>query len=87
MTLENEKSLMGNYSIGRTPLREVLLRFQGNGLIIRVPRGGTVVAPLDLSNLMHILEARLLEQLHDKSARVWYCLAGTGSDISFGKEN
>jgi len=148
----DEKDLMAEYAIGRTPLRELLLRFQGDGLIIRVPRGGTVVAPLDISNFMHIMETRtplelfaaelacrritdeqiqdlhnqlermllilessdignefarleiafhasiyrstqnpelshLLEQLHDKSARVWYCLAGINENTSFGSED
>ena len=28
--------------------------------------------------------AKLLQQLHDKCARVWYCLASGNDDVSFG---
>jgi DNA-binding GntR family transcriptional regulator len=144
-----EQELMEEFSIGRTPLREILLRIQSAGLIIRVPRGGTIIAPLDIISFMHLMEtriplelfagelvpkrissdqlnnlktqlhalknlaykngkeykfarmeiefhtsiyratqnpelAKLLEQLHDKCARVWYCLTNGSDDIFFG---
>ncbi|MBT4526299.1 MAG: GntR family transcriptional regulator [Deltaproteobacteria bacterium] len=34
-----EQAVMEEFSIGRTPLRDVFLRIQNDGLIIRIPRG------------------------------------------------
>jgi DNA-binding GntR family transcriptional regulator len=147
-----EQEIMAEFSIGRTPLRDVFLRIQNDGLIIRVPRGGTIIAPLDIKNFMHLMEtriplelfagelackrispdqlndlktqlnalrdlkhktgaeysfaklelkfhtsvyratqnpelAKLLEHLHDKCARVWYCLTRGSDDIFFGMDD
>lgn len=144
-----EQELIEKFSIGRTPLREVLLRFQNDGLIIRVPRGGTIIAPLDIKNFLYLMETRaplelfaaelackritsthlddlkahlvklknlprnteekyrfasleiafhlsvyratqnpelekLLQQLHDKCSRIWYCLININDDVFFG---
>ncbi len=59
-----EKELLAHYEIGRTPLREVFIELQRQGLIRRVPRSGTWVAPLDLSFARQIAEVRIpLEKL------------------------
>ena len=145
-----EQEIMEKFSIGRTPLRDVFLKIQNDGLIIRVPRGGTIISSLDVNNFMHLMEtriplelaagelackritsdqlndlkkqlkvlkdkqhnagaeaytfarlelkfhasiykatqnpemAKLLEQLHDKCARVWYCLTSGSDDVFFG---
>ena len=55
----NEKDLMDEYQIGRTPLREVLLRLQRDGLIQRFPRSGTFVSSLDLRVFKQIVEIRI----------------------------
>jgi DNA-binding GntR family transcriptional regulator len=39
----NEKQLMAQYVIGRTPLREIFTELQREGLIQRFPRSGTIV--------------------------------------------
>ena len=54
----NEKELMNQYQIGRTPLREVLLQLQRDGLIQRFPRSGTFVTPLDLHLFRQVIEIR-----------------------------
>ena len=46
--LLNEKNLMKEYQIGRSPLREILIELQRDGLIQRFPRSGTLVTPIDL---------------------------------------
>ena len=56
--LLKEKELMQRYGIGRTPLREIILELQRQGLIQRVPRSGTWVAPLDLNFVKQIAEVR-----------------------------
>jgi DNA-binding GntR family transcriptional regulator len=54
-----DKDIMERYGIGRTPLREVFLQLQNEGLIKRVPRAGTWVAPMDLHFLKQVTEIRL----------------------------
>jgi len=59
-----EKELTAQYNIGRTPLREIFIELQRQGLIRMVPRAGTWVAPLDLNFVKQIAEVRLpLERL------------------------
>lgn len=57
--LLNERELMSQYRIGRTPLREVLLELQRDGLIQRFARSGTFVAPLDLHLFRQVIEIRI----------------------------
>lgn len=54
-----DKEVMEHYGIGRTPLREVFLELQNEGLIKRVPRSGTWVAPMDLHFLKQVTEIRI----------------------------
>jgi len=56
----NEKALMDHYGIGRTPLREVLLQLQRDGLIQRFPRSGTVVSPVDIHLYQQTIEIRIV---------------------------
>jgi DNA-binding GntR family transcriptional regulator len=53
-----EKDLMAHYKIGRTPLREIFIELQREGLIRRVPRAGTWVAPMDLDYVKQVAEVR-----------------------------
>lgn len=55
----NEKELMEEYNIGKTPLREVFFRLQRDGLIRRFPRSGTIVSPIDFDELRDAAEIRL----------------------------
>lgn len=55
----NEKELMEEYDIGKTPLREIFFRLQHDGLIRRFPRSGTIVAPIDFKELRDAAEIRL----------------------------
>ena len=55
----NEQRLMGEYHIGRTPLREVLIELHRDGLIQRFPRSGTFVAPLDFHFFRQVVEIRI----------------------------
>lgn len=57
--LLKDKDIMEQYGIGRTPLREVFLELQNEGLIKRIPRSGTWVAPMDLKFLKQITEIRI----------------------------
>ena len=57
--LLKDKDIMEQYGIGRTPLREVFLELQNEGLIKRIPRSGTWVAPMDFNFLKQITEVRI----------------------------
>jgi DNA-binding GntR family transcriptional regulator len=54
-----DKEIMEQYGIGRTPLRDVFLQLQNEGLINRVHRSGTWVAPMDFNQLREISEIRI----------------------------
>jgi DNA-binding GntR family transcriptional regulator len=54
----NEKALMDHYGLGRTPMREVLLHLQRDGLIQRFSRSGTIVSPVDIHIYKHNIEIR-----------------------------
>jgi len=57
--LLKDKDLMDQYGIGRTPLREIIIELQNEGLINRVARAGTWVAPMDFVFLKQITEIRI----------------------------
>ena len=56
----NDKILMDHYDIGRTPLREVMLQLQRDGLIQRFSRSGTVVSPVDIHIYKQTIEIRMV---------------------------
>jgi len=57
--LLKEKELMTYYGIGRSPLRDIFIELQREGLIRRIPRAGTWVAPLDMNFVKQIAEVRI----------------------------
>lgn len=54
----NEKDLMTQLTIGRSPLREVLFRLQEENLIKPLPRLGYMVTTLDISEVRELVELR-----------------------------
>jgi DNA-binding GntR family transcriptional regulator len=58
-SLIDETRLSEALSIGRTPIREALLRLQQENLIIILPRRGTIVADLNARDLQKFFEIRL----------------------------
>jgi DNA-binding GntR family transcriptional regulator len=57
-TLLRETELMRRLDVGRTPVREALLRLQRDGFVVVVARRGTFVSKIDISDLTAIYEAR-----------------------------
>lgn len=53
-----EAALADRLQIGRTPIREALLRLASDGLLIWLPRRGMVVRDINFSMQMKVLEAR-----------------------------
>ena len=63
----DEESLMTQFGVSRTPVREALLRLHTEGLVASVPRGGFVVAKMDFAQLVSVWE--LLADLEALCAR------------------
>ena len=58
-SLLNEGDLMTELKLGRTPIREALQRLAFENLVVILPRRGTIVADLNLSDLQKTFEVRL----------------------------
>jgi DNA-binding GntR family transcriptional regulator len=58
-SLLNEAELMAELDLGRTPIREALQRLALENLVVILPRRGTIVADLNMSDLQKIFEIRL----------------------------
>ena len=57
-TFVNEQSLAVDLGLGRMPVREALARLATDRLITVLPRRGTVVTPLGLTDVLDMFEAR-----------------------------
>jgi DNA-binding GntR family transcriptional regulator len=57
-TFVNEQSLAADLGLGRMPVREALARLATDRLITVLPRRGTVVTPLGLTDVLDMFEAR-----------------------------
>ena len=55
----DEAALMADLKLGRTPIREALLRLAADGLVFHAPRRGTFVSDISITDLQKIFEARL----------------------------
>lgn len=55
----NEKELMEEYNIGRTPLRDILMKLKLECLIETIPQSGTFVKELDKTEIRETLEMRI----------------------------
>ena len=55
----NEKELIDRLDLGRTPIREALLRLSLEQLVTIIPRRGIAVSTSALSDLQHLYELRL----------------------------
>lgn len=62
-----ENKLMAAFGVSRTPVREALLQLQAQGLLANLPRGGMVVAKMDVQQLLAMWE--LLAELESLCAR------------------
>lgn len=55
----NEKDLMEEYDIGRTPLRDIIMKLKLECLIETIPQSGTFVKQLDKAEIREALEMRI----------------------------
>jgi len=64
-----EAELVAATGLGRTPVREALMRMSANGLIVQLPRRGLIVSDIDVAGHLTLLETRrVLERLIASSA-------------------
>jgi DNA-binding GntR family transcriptional regulator len=56
----NEQVLMEELHLGRTPIREALQRLDAEGLVNIVPRRGTFVNDISITDLQQIFELRIV---------------------------
>ncbi|MDA8263053.1 MAG: GntR family transcriptional regulator [Actinomycetota bacterium] len=54
----NEQSLASSLGLGRMPVREALARLSGDRFVVVLPRRGTAVAPIGVSEVAELFEAR-----------------------------
>ncbi len=59
----NERQLIADLGIGRTPMREALRRLVGEGLITHLPNRGMFVADINATTVKHIYEFRSLIEM------------------------
>src|ERR1700712_2856796 len=64
----NKVELGSQYRVSRTPIREALLQLQAQGMLTSLPRGGMIVAKMDLQQLLSLWE--LLAALEGVAARL-----------------
>lgn len=64
----DEAELAVQHAVSRTPIREALIQLQVQGLLTSLPRGGMVVAKMDLQQLLSLWE--LLAELEGVAARL-----------------
>jgi DNA-binding GntR family transcriptional regulator len=64
----DESQLMADLGLGRTPIREALQRLSRDSLVVILPRRGTIVADLNMSDVQKIFELRL--ELEAMAARL-----------------
>ncbi len=64
----DEAALAEQYQVSRTPVREALIQLQAQGLVTSLPRGGMIVAKMDLQQLLSLWE--LLAELEGVAVRL-----------------
>jgi DNA-binding GntR family transcriptional regulator len=64
----NEVELATQHKVSRTPVREALIQLQAKGMVTSLPRGGVIVAKMDLQQLLALWE--LLAELEGIAVRL-----------------
>ena len=64
----DEAALADQHQVSRTPVREALIQLQAQGIATSLPRGGVIVAKMDLQQLLSLWE--LLAELEGVAARL-----------------
>ncbi len=60
LSVIDERALMEELGLGRTPIREALHRLAAEGLVIIAPRRGMFVADISITDLQKVFEVRMV---------------------------
>ncbi|MBL4930006.1 GntR family transcriptional regulator [Fuscibacter oryzae] len=93
----DEVTLAERFAMSRTPIREALVKLEGEGLVTTLPNRTTVVAQIDFPNLnaffdaltlMYRVTTRLSAQFHSDAdmARILACQAVYADSVADGDE-
>ena len=74
----DDVALAHHYKVSRTPVREALLQLQAQGILSSTPRGGSMVAKMNLQQLLSLWE--LLAELEGIAVRL-ACERMTNDDL------
>jgi DNA-binding GntR family transcriptional regulator len=74
----DDVALAHHYKVSRTPVREALLQLQAQGILTSTPRGGSMVAKMNLQQLLSLWE--LLAELEGIAVRL-ACERMTNDDL------
>lgn len=74
----DEFALASQYGVSRTPVREALMLLKAQGLLSSLPRGGMIVAKMDLQQLLSLLE--LMAEMEAIAVRL-ACERMTGEEL------
>ncbi|RLB74945.1 MAG: hypothetical protein DRH15_14850 [Deltaproteobacteria bacterium] len=64
----NEKALAEEFSVSRTPIREVLSRLEWEQLVRIIPRTGAIVTEIEFQKMTHVFQIRL--EIEDLAGRL-----------------
>ena len=73
------KDLSDNLGVGRTPVRESLVRLQQEGLVLTVPQSGTYVTQIDLDTAE---SQRFIREQLERQISIEACALATPADIN-----
>ncbi len=59
----NENQLFDELGFGRTPIHQAVTQLQLQGLLTVIPRKGIIVTPVSLDEILHVAEARLVNEM------------------------
>lgn len=73
--LQSDK-LAQEFGVSTTPIREALVRLEGDGLVVSIPNRGVQVAPISLDDVRNLYEVRRLLEPYAAKIAARYCEEG-----------
>ena len=68
--------LAREFGVSTTPIREALVRLEGDGLVVSIPNRGVQVAPISLDDVRNLYEVRRLLEPYVAKIAARYCEEG-----------
>ncbi|MTV83302.1 GntR family transcriptional regulator [Secundilactobacillus folii] len=80
----SEKTLSTEFHLGRTPVREALIRIEREGLIQVIPQSGTYITPIDMSEAE---EGRFVRECIEPKIMMNAAVSITPASVAFLRNN